>query len=91
MYSLNTEEVVRSVSVEVFHSYFAYLLQNKVTSMTFLTGKAVEDLCRIKQVNILTADTEKLLSFFVHIPEIFLSIYFPFLTVDKLPSKYQTS
>uniref|UniRef100_A0A8B9VNN0 RCR-type E3 ubiquitin transferase n=1 Tax=Anas zonorhyncha TaxID=75864 RepID=A0A8B9VNN0_9AVES len=29
-------------------------LGNKVTSMTFLTGKAVEDLCRIKQVNILT-------------------------------------
>lgn len=42
---------------------FACLLQNKVTSMTFLTGKAVEDLCRIKQVNILTVDIEKLLSF----------------------------
>lgn len=26
------------------------LFQNKVTSMTFLIGKAVEDLCRIKQV-----------------------------------------
>ncbi|KAM9652759.1 E3 ubiquitin-protein ligase MYCBP2 isoform 27-T27 [Morphnus guianensis] len=27
-------------------------LGNKVTSMTFLTGKAVEDLCRIKQVDL---------------------------------------
>lgn len=72
MYSLNTE-IVRTVSVEVFHSYFACLLQNKVTSMTFLTGKAVEDLCRIKQVDILIVDIEKLLSFFVHVAEIFLS------------------
>lgn len=63
MYSLKAEELVRTVSVEEFHSYFTCLLQNKVTSMTFLTGKAVEDLCRIKQVNILTVDREKLLSF----------------------------
>lgn len=47
-----------------FCSYFACFLQNKVTSMTFLTGKAVEDLCRIKQVNILTVGADKLPSFF---------------------------
>uniref|UniRef100_A0A8C6XJU4 RCR-type E3 ubiquitin transferase n=1 Tax=Naja naja TaxID=35670 RepID=A0A8C6XJU4_NAJNA len=40
---------VRYVSVHVDNSRD---LGNKVTSMTFLTGKAVEDLCRIKQVDL---------------------------------------
>ncbi|XP_077200061.1 E3 ubiquitin-protein ligase MYCBP2 isoform X16 [Paroedura picta] len=39
----------RYVSVHVDNSRD---LGNKVTSMTFLTGKAVEDLCRIKQVDL---------------------------------------
>lgn len=69
-YTLLIHKKQTTVSVEVFHSYFACLLQNKVTSMTFLTGKAVEDLCRIKQVNILTVDVEKLLSFFMQIVSI---------------------
>ena len=30
--------------------YFTSPSQNKVTSITFLCGKALEDLCRIKQV-----------------------------------------
>lgn len=34
----------------LFDYFYSLCLQNKVTSVTFLCGKALEDLCRVKQV-----------------------------------------